>query len=225
MLLVVLVQSCVTNKELIKLKKETKLIVFDLDGTISNVTKIQLETWQKLLGKTKSYYKRFMGPPKSVMLKNMNQNYTSSQIKNICKNWDVMYIAKVRNKNVISKKTVETLKLLNKKYFIGIITSGEKQIADAALKKHNKLFNFILTAEDYSKPKPNPLSLLKVMKKYKLNGNEVIFVGDNINDILFGKNAKTKTIGKIDLLYNKKQLLKYKPDAIIKNISDLKCLI
>ncbi len=208
-----------------KLKKETKLMVFDLDGTISNVTKIQLETWQKILGKTKSYYKKFMGPPKPIMLKNMNSHYTNFQIKKICKNWDVMYINRVKNKNVISKETLETLKLLKKKYLIGIITSGEKQIANAALKKHNKLFNFILTAEDYSKPKPNPLSLLKVMKRYKLNGNEVIFVGDNINDIMFGKNAKTKTIGKIDVLYNKKQLKKYKPNAIIKNISDLKCLI
>ncbi len=218
-------QSYVTNKELIKLKKNTKLIAFDLDGTISNVTKMQLETWQKLLGKTKSYYKKFMGPPKPIMLKNMNSNYTSLQIKNICKNWDVMYIENVKNKNVISKETIDTLKLLKKKYLIGIITSGEKRIADAALKKHNGLFNFVLTAENYSKPKPNPLSLLKIMKKYKLKGKEVIFVGDNVNDIIFGKNAKTKTIGKIDVLFNKKQLQKYSPEIIIKNISDLKCLI
>ena len=155
----------------------------------------------------------------------MNSHYKSSQIKKICKNWDVMYILAVRNKNVINKETIETLKILNKKYLMGIITSGEKQIANATLKKHDKLFDFILTAEDYSKPKPNPLSLLKIMKKYKLKGNNVIFVGDNVKDIIFGKNAKTKTIGKIDVLFNKKQLQKYKPDAIIKNISDLKCLI
>lgn len=218
-------RSYVTNRNWAKLKKDTKLIVFDLDGTITDVTEIQLKIWQKLLGKTKNYYKKFMGPPKPIMLKNINPKYNPKEIKKICKKWDVMYIKAIKNRCIMAKKTVEILQKLKEKYIMGIITSGEKIIAQTGLKKNYVLFDFVLSANDYKKPKPNPESILKIMKKYKLHGNEVIFVGDNINDILFGKNAKTKTIGKIDVLYCKIQLQKYKPDAIIKDISDLRCLL
>lgn len=200
------------------------MIVFDLDGTIADVTDIQLTIFSKLFGKTKEFYKPFFGPPKPIMIKQIYPNYNILQIQLICKKWNLMFKKSIRKQKVICRETVEIIKELKKKYKLGIITSSEKGVALSTMKEIFFLFDFVLTSKDYKEPKPNPESLFKIIKKYRIKPKNIIYVGDNKNDIIFGKNAGTKTIGKEDVLYTKKQLEKYKPNAIITKISDLKCL-
>jgi HAD superfamily hydrolase (TIGR01549 family) len=131
----------------------------------------------------------------------------------------------LKKRNWLFKDAKETLKILKEKYILGIITSSVRRTAIITLKDIYPLFDFVLCAKEYKEHKPNPESLNKVIKEYDLKINEIIYVGDNKNDIIFGKNAKVKTIGKEDILYSKKDLEKYNPDLVIKNLSELKCLL
>jgi len=219
MRLVVLVQSCDTNF------KNIKMLVFDMDGTLASTTNTELNLFVKLFGKNKNYYKNHFGPPTDKIIYDALNLKNKKESIDLAEKYHKEYI-KILNKKIwINKKTIDTIKLLRGYFILGIITSANTISMKKTLKENRKYFDFILCSEDYKKHKPQAESLLKIMKKYKIKNSEIIYIGDNINDIKFGKNAKTKTIGKIDVLYNKKDLEKYNPDKIIKNISELKCLI
>jgi len=225
MLLVVLVQYYDIKKNAKKLKKNTKMLVFDMDGTIVNVTNIELNLFSKLFHKPKKYFKQFFGPPSKILIQKAFPNFSKKKIEIYNHIWERSYQKEIKEKNLVSKKTKRLLQKLKKKYILGIITSSTKRVVILTLKDCLPLFDFVLTPEQYSKPKPNPESLNKIIKIYKLKPKNVIYIGDNVKDILFGKNAKTKTIGKEDVLYSKKDLIKYKPNAIIKNFGELKWLL
>ncbi|PIU22198.1 MAG: hypothetical protein COT14_02480 [Candidatus Diapherotrites archaeon CG08_land_8_20_14_0_20_30_16] len=225
MLLVVLVQSYDIKDNLAKLKKDTKMLVFDMDGTIVNVTNIELDLFAKLFHKPKRFFVQFFGPPSKILIKNAFPNLSERKIVLYNHLWEKKYQKEIKRREVVTQDTKDLLKKLKKKYILGIITSSIQRVAILTLKDSLCLFDFVLTPKDYNHPKPNPESLNKIIKQYKLRPKNIIYIGDNINDILFGKNAKTKTIGKIDVLYSKNNLIKYNPDAIIKDFKELKCLI
>lgn len=205
--------------------KNIKIVIFDLDGTIANTNKLILETFQKILKKNIKDIKKEMGPPSKIMIKNIFKINNMKKINAYNDVWEREYKKNICKNNFLIKDTIKTLKYLKSKYVIGIITSSTKKIALLTLKENFNLFDFILCSEDLEKPKPDPKILNDIIRINKLNDSELVYVGDNILDIKFGKNAKIKTIGKVDLLYSKKDLEKEKPDFIIKKISDLKCIL
>jgi HAD superfamily hydrolase (TIGR01549 family) len=224
------VQSYVTNSKTntakIKyLKQNTKMIIFDMDGTIADTSDLELKLFAKILGKNKKYYKQYFGPPSKEIIQKLNPNWLTKKVLLYNHLWETEYLSELKKKSFLFKDTKEILLKLKTKYKLGIITSSVKRTALITLKDIYPLFDFVLCANKYTKHKPNPESLNLIIKKYDLKPNNIIYIGDNINDITFGKNAKTKTIGKIDLLYSKKDLEKYNPNLIINNLSDLKCLL
>jgi len=214
-----------SDTKLKKLKKNLKLIVFDLDGTIANTNNLILSCFAQLFGHNKKYYIKFMGPPSKKIIAKLFPKSSKKQINLYNHLWTNTFKNKLKTKSRIPKNTTNLLKKLNEKYLLGIITSASKKTAIITLKHNLRFFDFVICAEQQKEHKPNPETLNKIIKEYNLKPSSVIYVGDNVNDIVFGKNAKTKTIGKVDVLYNAKQLKKYKPDLIIKNLSELKCLL
>ncbi len=196
-----------------------------MDGTIALTTDFELECFVKLFGKTKNFYKQFFGPSLKDLLKNIYPNYSDAKINLMAHQWDKLYKRTLITKNWIPEKSKIILKELKKKYMLGIITSTTQRPTLLTLRDLYSLFNFVLCADQYKLHKPNPESLNIIIKQYKLKPNNIIYVGDNINDIKFGKNAKTKTIAKVDILYTKQQLQKYRPNLIINNLGELKCLL
>ena len=115
----------------------------------------------------------------------------------------------------------ELLKKLNKKgYKIGVVSSKKNNLLNHGL-EHFELSQYIdivVGADDVSKHKPEPDSIL--FAKEKLNGKNVLYVGDTLNDILAAKNAKVKSVG---VLYIKHPeiMLEAKPDYAISNLLEL----
>lgn len=204
--------------------KNIKLIIFDLDGTIANTNNLILNTFEKVLKVNKTKIINNMGPPSKKMIKNIFETISDKKILFLNNCWEREYKIQLCKENLLNKNTILTLKELRKKYCLGIITSSSKKITILTLKENYCLFDFIICAEDYIENKPNPKALLDILKTNKLKPENVVYVGDNIIDIKFGKNAKIKTIGKVDVLYSEKKLKKENPDYIIKKIEDLKCL-
>lgn len=207
------------------LKHNTKMIVFDMDGTIADTTDLELKLFAKIFGKNKNYYKKYFGPPSKEIIQKLKPNWLNKRVLLYDLLWETEYLYELKKRKWLFKDAKETLGALKQKYQIGIITSSVRRTAIITLKDIFPLFDFVLCAKEYNKHKPNPESLNLIMKKYNLKPNEIIYIGDNINDIIFGKKAKTKTIGKVDLLYSKIDLKKQDPDLVINNLSDLKCLL
>ncbi len=208
------------------IKKNVKFLIFDLDGTLIKSNEIILKAFKSIFPKTddKKIIKEF-GPPSKKVIKLLNPKLKEKEILILNNLFEKKYYNYLKKNIVFEEETKNILYKLKEKYKLGIITSSKKKAVLLSLRNEKKMFDIIITSGVIKTSKPNPKTLKYIIKKYDLKNKNIVYIGDNIKDIIFGKNAKVYTIAKIDFLYNKKELLKYNPDLIIKKISDLKCLI
>jgi HAD superfamily hydrolase (TIGR01549 family) len=96
---------------------------------------------------------------------------------------------------MIMEKGFEDLliKLKNRGYLTGIATNRtdtmEKVLKDFQIERY---FDVVMTAAKVKKPKPDPEQLTQIMAKFKLNPDEILFVGDSEYD---GQAATAAKVG------------------------------
>ena len=79
----------------------------------------------------------------------------------------------------------ETLlgKLKDKGYIIGIATNRTDTMENILNDFHIKdYFDIVMTAAKVKNPKPDPEQLLNIMEQFKLNPDELFFIGDSLFD-------------------------------------------
>jgi len=87
------------------------------------------------------------------------------------------------------------VKLKENGYIRGIATNRtntmEKVLADFHLEGY---FEVVMTAAKVKKPKPDPEQLLRIMEKFNLHSNEILFIGDSEYDSQAAARAKSKFV-------------------------------
>jgi phosphoglycolate phosphatase len=202
---------------------DTKLIVFDFDGTIAKTTRYAVRFFEKFTEK-KIDPRKYFGPPTRVVVKNLIKDYnlkiTEEKFYN---DWNKLYLPYVSKKKIITKETVKTIRKLKEKgYRLAIITSSRRYKLSVLMHKELwSYFDAIMGSEDYKIGKPDPESLNNLLLKMKIKKSNCVYIGDNIVDVFFAKNVGVKSIGKEDYLYTEKELKKAGADKTIKSIKDL----
>lgn len=198
-------------QDILKEIKEKKLdtILFDLDGTL-------LDT-QPLI--TSSFYYTFNHFYPDLVLKEEDYNsfngptlretfskYTDDEVK-------IKEMIKYYQNYNLSHHTTDLVKpfkgckeilkkLSSKGIKLGIVSSKSKNAVMLGLDLCGltKYFSVIITGDDVTKHKPDPEGINKAITILKPEAN-VLYVGDNVSDILAGKNANIKTCS---LMYSPK---------------------
>ncbi|MFT4243962.1 MAG: HAD-IA family hydrolase [Candidatus Woesearchaeota archaeon] len=121
-----------------------------------------------------------------------------------------------------SQKVLESLQ--NKKLKIGLVTSNSKKNINYYLNIFNLLdkFDFVYTSTSLFK---KDKTINKILKKYSLKSDEVLYVGDEVRDILacqkIGIDIVAVTYG-----YNSKELLKnFEPTYLVDSLDDINYII
>lgn len=78
------------------------------------------------------------------------------------------------------------LKMLKNKYKIYIGSNTDNDVLNAVMKKNNITVDKIYTSENLKCYKPNPEFYLMILRDNKLCPNEVVFIGDSIDDDVLG---------------------------------------
>lgn len=170
-----------------------KIVAFDLDGVIINSLPNMENAWRNTCEKNNLKipffkYKKLIGLPfKKILIKlkikdnldKIQKDYLLYSIKNISLVRCYPNIKKIINK-------------LNKKYKIVIITSKDRKRSKYILKIKKVKYDMLITPNDVKNGKPHPEAIQKVLKKFKLKENNIIYIGDTIYDLKFAKNAKIK---------------------------------
>ncbi len=122
-----------------------------------------------------------------------------------------------------------TLNTLSKHLPLALVT--RRNVSQKQLTKELKrvqlilYFKAIVTSQDVNQPQPSPEILLKAAQKLGVPIQECAFVSDSIVDMQAGKAAGVKTIAVLSGLFNRKEIEKWKPDFIVKNISSIPDLL
>ena len=85
----------------------------------------------------------------------------------------------------------------------------------------SKYFTEIYGGDSFKEKKPNPLPIYEILKKFSLNKENVVMVGDGANDIMVGKNAGVTTIGVLYGYSSQEKLNELAPDYIAKTPKDI----
>ena len=171
-----------------------KNIIFDVDRTLVDSYHPELTTLQEALylvtGKhyendvmdkltvlTTDEFFRFLGIDDDAMLKQINYHWGR-----LLQNSPVTMFTGIP----------EILTFLSEEHcFLAIATSRTweelEEIDD--LMKILSIFDCVITSDKVDKPKPNPESILTILKQNHLQPSETIYVGDSESDMLAAKSA------------------------------------
>ena len=86
-------------------------------------------------------------------------------------------------------------------------------------------FDSVIGAGKMEKLKPDPQSVISMMKKFNIAPDKTIIIGDGINDIQAGNNAEIHTCAAGYGFTPKKQLMKYSPEFYIDSLIELKKIV
>ena len=103
---------------------------------------------------------------------------------------------------------------------LAVITTDDPVDTEFCLKKLKiySLFDEIYTDDGVMPPKPSPYCLEAFAEKYGLNKDEILMVGDTLNDVRFAENSGISVVGVAKAPQNR-AILKEHIELVVDNIS------
>lgn len=205
----------------------SKTLIFDFDGTIADTLAYsvnfayEFNRTRKLLSKERINIEDLRNMGLDTFIKSLG-------IRKRDLFWFLLSIQWKMRKEINNIKTFDGLEdvlkeLKAKDIKIGIVTSNSKRNVSKFIKNNNlNYFDFIYSTFNYfGKDKV----LNKVIKKYKLDKSDVVYIGDELRDINAARSSGIK-IASVTWGYNVESVLSANnPDFIIYQPKDLLKLV
>lgn len=209
------------------MKKNLKLIIFDLDGTLVDA--------YKAVSRSLNYaFKKIGLPPvdddiikRSVGWgdRNLIQRFVPLSLTA-----KALSIYRRHHKKALKKGTKflpgakKILFGLKKRKYKLAIASNRPTLFTKIILKHlqaDHLFDIILCADKVKHPKPAGDILSAILKKFKILPGETLYVGDMTIDVETAKNAGVKSVIVLTGSSQREEIVPLKPFKIIDRLADL----
>ncbi len=208
-----------------------KLILFDLDGTLLQSTKIILDVFESII---KSYFNvdlddktltSFLG----YTLWQTFEKYTDDQalIDEIVVEYRKQTEALIHERLESYPNALETINYYKGHNIkVGIVTSKINRVALSHLKLVglDQAIDHIVGFDDCEVHKPNPEPLLKALKYFNVEAKDALYVGDHENDIIAARNAGIESCA-VTYSNRLEEMLAEQPTYVIDDLSNLEDLI
>jgi phosphoglycolate phosphatase len=195
-----------------------KLIIFDFDGTIA-------DTHDALLKIANRLSSEFGYQPLNAMELELLKNLSSREIIKqsrispmklpfLLKRVKIELGKEIQDLSPISGIEMALARLKKEGYQLGILTSNRKTNVITFLEKNNmlSLFDFIFSEVSlFGKHKV----LERILKQYRLNSQEVVYVGDETRDINAARKSRVKAFA-VGWGFNSPAILaQHQPDCLV----------
>ena len=214
--------------EVIEYIKENKVdtVLFDLDGTLLNTKPLIDRSFVHTFSHFRPDYQlseeeldSFFGPTLSQTFSRYSDN--EKEIEEMIAYYRKFNIANHDSMVKVFPGANALVITLHKKGFkLGVVSSKKTDLVRHGLELFGLLdkMDIVIGADEVSNHKPAPDGIL--LAKEKLNGKNVIYVGDTANDIAAAKAANVKAIGVL-YIKNPEVMLEAKPDDVVKNLNEI----
>jgi beta-phosphoglucomutase-like phosphatase (HAD superfamily)/thiamine kinase-like enzyme len=221
------VVSLGTPTDVEKYMKETKLLLFDLDGTLVNTDNIYISVWNELLSEFNvkcniDFFNHFIkGKNDDTFLKYLNSNISEKDIKKMSAKKDDLFILHLSS--LSDKSDTDFASFMrngvfdgsgsilidgalrffekNKNHKIAIVTSSNRSACNHILRTCglNKYVDFVIASEDCKNHKPHPEPYLNAIKHFNICRENTFIFEDSYSGFC---SAKRTGITNICLVVN-----------------------
>lgn len=203
-----------------------KAVIFDLDGTVLNTDLLIKKSFIHVFKKYRPDYTlseeellSFLGPS---LYDTFSCYFEQSMVKELIDYYREYNHAHHEDYVTIYPGVKETLQYLKDHgYPMAIVTTKVKDAAYIGLDLFGltDYFQVVIGHDDVHRSKPDPEGILLALDQ--LGVKDGYYIGDNITDILAGKNAGLKTIGVKWSPKGYKLMEKENPDLLIDRFSEI----
>jgi len=180
---------------------KSKIILFDLDGTLIDSTEAILESFGvafQTFGDEipiDTLIKAEIGHPLDVMFITLGVEEE--------KVWDYVDAYKMHYRKISCLKTVllpearEAVEIAYENAILGVVTTKTAQYSIELLEYMGLMsyFDVLIGREDVVNPKPNPEPIKKALVKLPSDTNSIWMVGDTCMDMIAAKSANVDSVG------------------------------
>jgi beta-phosphoglucomutase len=205
-------------------------VIFDWDGTLADTRKAILFSFHKALSQvdcdvSDEFIERRIGIGAAKtfkeILQSQNVSFDEALIRKLV---DVKIQAEIDLSSEINlfEGAAELLESLQNKVKVGLASMNNRQVIDHLLKTTNtqQFFKTVVTADEISKPKPNPDIFLKCASKLNAKPENCIVTEDSIFGVEAAKSAGMGCIAVLTGVYSRNELKKAKPDLIVDSLRE-----
>lgn len=212
------------------MKKNT--VLFDFDGTLMDTNDIIMKSWQHTFrtieGKErpKELILETYGEPLELTMRKFFPDFGKTAIHEAIdtyRGYQVHHYKELIHMFPGTEQLVRTLK--RKDYKVALVTSRLRNSTESGLEKFGLLdqFDYIVTADDTEKHKPDPEPVLIALDKLNSRPPEAVMVGDSMFDILCAQNAGVEAVlvGWAVAAHAQRNVVEIKPEYRIETAEEL----
>ena len=212
------------------MKGKIKAILFDLDGTIIDTAPEMVQILYKMLKLYKyplpSYKlaRSYVSKGSFKLMQLGFPNKSNECLLDLQRQYLELYVSNCDDSKFFPNIRELLLLLTKKNIPWGIVTNKPKQTAAPLVKKLNIINKAacIIFGDTLSLRKPNSAQLILASKKMSISPDEIVYIGDALNDIKAGKAAGMHTIlAGYGYIEDDEDLKSWNADSIVLHTSDL----
>ena len=207
-------------------------VLFDLDGTLINTYQLIIESFQHtfrtVLGHEKPVEEiaRTFGEPLALTMSKM-LTIPPEEAMQIYRGYHYEHFEDLIE--IYPGMGELVAELSRQDYRLGVVTSRLRNTTERALRHFQIMdhFDYVLTADDTDKHKPDPTPVLMALDKLGAKPHEAIMIGDTIFDIGSARNAGVTSVmvGWSEAFLHQEEESEFSPDHVIQEASELLELI
>jgi len=175
-------------------------VIFDLDQTLVDSTKIHVDSYIIPLSKRRLYpspedIASSFGAFDYIIFRKFSPKSSEEEIREMVKERKQVLMEEVGQTRKMSYSD-ELLQFLKGKIKIALATGTFGEITYKTLEMFDwkKYFDVIVVGEEVKKSRPDPEILNITLKKLKTDASKAVYVGDSIHDVQCAKNASVRVI-------------------------------
>jgi len=213
----------------------TKAVIFDWDGTLADTKKAVIQSFQTVLTKagcraSDEFIVRLVGigTKKTIIeaFRKCNRRLEVSTLEKLAEE-KVRIQAELTDIVNLFDGAAELLEALQKKTKLALATMSGRKVIDKLLveKRIRECFDVVITADEVSKPKPNPEAFIVSAKKLGVDPEDCVVIEDSVFGVRAAKAAKMRCIAIPSGAYSREELEEEQPDLLINSLVEKEAIL
>lgn len=205
-------------------------VIFDWDGTLADTKEVVVQAFQEALVEvscavTDRFIERLMGVGTKKTfeeaLKKCKVEFDDAMLESLVRDKIESQVELFR-KVCLFKGAIELLGELKGRIKIALATMSGRKVINKLLteKRIKNCFDVVVTADDVSKPKPDPEIFFVSAAKLGVKSEDCIVMEDSVFGIRAAKKAGMKCIAVPSGAYSREELQEEVPDLIVDTLTE-----